>query len=50
MIGAEAQEVRFPGARGDQAAHERELREARHLFAEMGATGRAEWVARALEQ
>jgi hypothetical protein len=33
---------------GDEAADERELREAQRLFAEMGATVRAERVAREL--
>ena len=35
-------------ALGDDTARARELREAQRLFAEMGATGRAEWVAREL--
>jgi hypothetical protein len=33
---------------GDDAAAQRELREAQHLYAEMGATGHAERLAREL--
>ena len=35
---------------GDDATHQRELREAHRLFTEMGATGHAERLAKELEQ
>jgi hypothetical protein len=39
---------RFAQARGDDATHKRELREAHRLYTEMGATGHAERLAREL--
>jgi adenylate cyclase len=48
LPGVHLARAEFARLRGDGAARERELREAHRLFAEMGATARAEQVAREL--